>query len=79
VHGAAVADVKESEIRVGEGGGEDETEHGETQAAAGEATRGQGDEDAGERDEEDETGGAESLVGIQGDQKERMRRSTRSS
>jgi len=79
VNGAPVANVEEAEIRIRERGGDSEREGDGANAARRCAAGGQPEKDAGENEEEEEPDGAESLVGIQGVQKDRMRRSTRSS
>jgi hypothetical protein len=79
VNGAPVADVEEAEIWIRERGGDGQREGDRADAARRCASGGQPEKDAGENEEEDEPDGAESLVGIQGVQKDRMRRSTRSS
>jgi hypothetical protein len=71
--------VEEAEVRIGESGGGGETDGEGAQPPRWRAAAGQPEEDAGEDEKEEESGRAESLVGIQGVQNERMRRSTRSS
>src|SRR2546425_12746185 len=76
---ALVVDVEEAEIRVGEGGGHGERHRDDAQPPRRRAAGGQPEEDHAEGEKEEEPERAEFLVGIQNVQKERMRRSTRSS
>jgi hypothetical protein len=71
--------VEEAEVRIRESGGGGETDGEGAQPPRRRVAAGQPEEDAGEDEKKEEPGRAESLVGIQGVQKERMRRSTRSS
>ena len=76
---ALVVHVEEAEIRVGEGGGHGERHRDDAQPPRRRAAGGQPEEDPAEGEKEEEPERAEFLVGIQNVQKERMRRSTRSS
>ena len=79
VDGTAIAYVEEAEVGVGEGGGDGEGGGQGAQPPRRGVAGGQPEVEPGQNEKEDETDGAESLVEIQGVQKDRMRRSTRSS
>src|SRR5262249_2426101 len=79
VDGTAVAYVKEAQVWVGEGGGDGEAGRQGAQPARRRMAGGEPEINARENEKQDEAGRAESLVGIQSVQNERMRRSTRSS
>ena len=74
-----VAHVEESEVRIGEGGGHGEGGGRGAQPPRGRAAGGEPEVEPGQNEKKNEADCAESLVGIQSVQKERMRRSTRSS
>jgi len=79
VDGAAVAYVEKAQIRISEAGSDGETGRERPQPPRRRMAGSKPEVDAGENEEKDEASRAESLVGIQGVQNERMRRSTRSS